>query len=105
MNSPFSNHPPGSLALISYVIGARNTDWITLTAQRLGPKEALKIGLVDELSPMADLIPRAIEVAKLLAQKPAQQYAKHKKNLRGSIAEIMERKDPEMIREFLGIKS
>ena len=52
--------PPGTVALISHVLGRRNAERISLTAKKFSAAEALAIGEVDELASKDQLVPRAI---------------------------------------------
>jgi len=89
--------PPGSVAVISHVIGHRNTDLAFQTARRFTGPEALELGMVDELTPLDRVLPRAIEVAKELGAKPPDMYADYKKTLRAEAAKIMAEQDEKFI--------
>ncbi len=89
--------PPGSVAVISHVIGHRNTDLAFFTARRFTGPEAMSLGMVDELAPADRVLPRAVEVAKELGAKPPDMYADYKRVLRAEAAKIMAERDEEFI--------
>jgi enoyl-CoA hydratase/carnithine racemase len=88
--------------LISYVLGQRNADRIAITGKRFSGKEALAIGMVDELAPPDALLAKALEYAKMLAAKKPDIFAKHKLRLRGEVARIIAEDDPAFIRATMG---
>jgi len=97
--------PPGTIALIAYVAGKRNAEYLALTGKRLTAQEALKIGAIDEAAKAEEVLPRAVAVAKKLAEKNPAAYARHKLGLREKAARVMEEEDPGFIKTFLGMKS
>ena len=94
--------PPGTVELISHVMGARNSEFMALSGKRLTPKEAHDLGAVDELATAELVLPRSLEIARLLAAKNPKTYAQHKQQLRKNAARVMELEDPPFIREFMG---
>ncbi len=57
---------------LAHVVGARTAERLAVTGALLGPAEALRCGLVDELAPLADVVPRALAwVNGVLARSPA----------------------------------
>ncbi len=96
--------PPGTVALVSYVLGARRADWMAISGKRFSGKEALAIGMVDELAAPEALLGKALEVAKFLAAKKPDIFAKHKLRLRGEVARIIAEADPAFIRATMGEK-
>ncbi|MES1165642.1 MAG: enoyl-CoA hydratase/isomerase family protein [Verrucomicrobiota bacterium] len=55
-----------------HVVGARQAERLAVGGLLLGPAEALRVGLVDEVVPADDVIPRAIAwVGDLLSRPPA----------------------------------
>jgi enoyl-CoA hydratase len=93
--------PPGNVALISYVLGTRKTDILALTAGRLTAKEALEIGMVDEVAKKDEVLDRAIEQARKLSAKNPQNYATIKKSLRAAPARVLFEEDPPFIRALV----
>ncbi len=93
--------PPGHLALLSYVVGKRNCDRLSLTGERLTAAQALELGLVDETAEKDEVLPRAVEMAKRLGTKNQEQYARHKLNLRAEPSRALRIEDPEYINAML----
>jgi enoyl-CoA hydratase/carnithine racemase len=94
--------PPGTVELIAHVMGARNSEFMALSGKRLTAKEACELGAVDELAKAELVLPRSIEIARLLAAKNPKTFAQHKRQLRKNAARVMEIDDPAFIKEFMG---
>jgi len=60
----------GINVLYTMLMGINRARYLMLTGQVLGAKEAKEIGLVAEVHPRAQLLPRAWELSRQLAQKP-----------------------------------
>jgi enoyl-CoA hydratase/carnithine racemase len=52
------------------LMGMNRGRYFLLTGQEIGAREALELGLVSEVVPRENLLPRAWELAEQLAQKP-----------------------------------
>lgn len=61
----------GSSALLPRMVGLGRAMELVLTARRFGAAEALEMGLVGEVVPPEELMPRALELAGELARLPA----------------------------------
>jgi enoyl-CoA hydratase/carnithine racemase len=58
--------------VLTYVVGARTAERLEVTAALLKPPEALRCGLVDEVVPVAEVIPRALAwLDRVAAASPA----------------------------------
>jgi enoyl-CoA hydratase len=85
---------PYPLAAISVVrselspIAARR---LVLGASLVEPPEALALGVVDEVRPADEVLPRALEVATEMAALPSASYGVVKRQLRGPAIEALER--------------
>jgi enoyl-CoA hydratase len=85
---------PYPLAAISVVrselspIAARR---LVLGASLVEPREALALGVVDEVRPADEVLPRALEVATEMAALPSASYGVVKRQLRGPAIEALER--------------
>lgn len=60
----------GVFAVTSMLMGHNRARHFHLTGRRLDAREALEMGLVAEVLPSADVLPRAWELARMLAAKP-----------------------------------
>jgi 3,2-trans-enoyl-CoA isomerase len=58
------------IAALTYVVGARQAARLATGGLLLGPAEALRVGLVDEVVPVADVVARAVAWATELLARP-----------------------------------
>lgn len=68
----------GGLVRLPAVVGLGHAMEIVLSGERVGAEQALRIGLVNRIYPSAELLPRTLEYAQLLATRAplAQRFAK-----------------------------
>lgn len=85
---PFPTVP---LEVMRAVVPAAHLQDLVLSGRTVGPEEALRMGIVDELAAPERLLERAIEVARGLAAVPAEIYALGKRQLRRPTVETIER--------------
>jgi enoyl-CoA hydratase len=64
---------------------------LVLGASLIDPPEALALGVVDELRPADEVLPRAVEVATEMATLPRATYSVVKRQLRGPAIDALER--------------
>jgi enoyl-CoA hydratase/carnithine racemase len=62
-----------------------------LGASLIEPPEALALGVVDEVRPADEVLPRAVEVATEMAALPGTTYPVVKRQLRGPAIDALER--------------
>jgi len=62
--------PPIVLHAFSTVVGERQAAWHAMHGTLMSPQQALEIGLVDEVLPLEQVVPRAIAWAENLAKLP-----------------------------------
>lgn len=84
-------YPAAAIAVVSAELPAPAARRLVLGAALVGPEEALELGVVDELRPPDELLPRALEVAAALAELPRSTYTVVKRQLRGPAIEALER--------------
>lgn len=84
---PFPTVP---LEVMRAVLPAAHLQDLVLSGRTVGPEEALRMGLVDELAAPERLVERACEVARALAAPPAEIYAIGKRQLRRPAVEAIE---------------
>jgi enoyl-CoA hydratase/carnithine racemase len=60
----------GTHLIFPLIMGATRARYFMFTGQKISAAEALNLGLVNEVLPRADLMPRARELAKLLLLQP-----------------------------------
>jgi enoyl-CoA hydratase len=64
---------------------------LVLGAELIDPPEALDLGVLDELRPVDEVLPRALEVAAALGALPRAAYGQVKRQLRGPAIDALER--------------
>lgn len=92
----------GSVAMLRLRVGAR-ADEMLYSGNLLAPREALGMGLVDEVVASDDLLARAREIAGVLGARRAEAFADIKRLLRHDVAATMARDDPASIERFVAI--
>ncbi len=73
--------PPSALEIMRAALPANSLREVTLTGRSYSPSAALSKGLVDELSPKADLISQALKVANQMAAVPAASFLATKQQI------------------------
>ena len=74
----------GMSTFLGHSIGASNAALMLLTGDPIDAQRALGWGLVSELAEPADLVPRAIELARVIASRPPIAAETAKANLRAA---------------------
>lgn len=59
----------GSVQRLPRLIGDRRAKWLLLSGERISPEEALRSGLVNEVVPTDDVVPKAEALADTIASK------------------------------------
>jgi enoyl-CoA hydratase/carnithine racemase len=64
---------PGDGAHVTWthILGPQRGRYFLLTCQKLDARQALDFGVVNEVLPVDQVLPRALEIAQMIAQKPA----------------------------------
>lgn len=98
--------PVGAMAIVKSELSHQAARVMVLTARNLSPGEALASGVLDELRPAEQLLDRAVEVARELAELPRDTYARVKLSMRApALAKIDDavrnQKEP-MLESWLG---
>lgn len=93
----------GSVEMLRFTVGNRNTEEVLYTGAMFMPEEALRLGLVDEVCPGEDLLVKAMAAARELGGKSRPAFRSMKRLLRGPVAEEMRRRESASIEEFVGI--
>jgi enoyl-CoA hydratase/carnithine racemase len=88
-------------AATAHVVGSRQAERMCATAQLFGTEEALRIGLVDELCPIEEVIPRALAWIEVLVELPQQALNRTRALTRRSLAEPFKRLDEETLERFV----
>src|SRR5581483_5650191 len=93
----------GSVEMLRYCVGSRNAERIALSGTMYAPEEAMALGLVDGVLPEADLLPAALEAARMHGAKDPAAFRSVKMLLRGPTLEEMARWEEASLREFVVI--
>ena len=76
--------PVAAMAIVQSELSHPVARTMVLTARNSSPREALSMGVLDELQPPERLLPRAMEVAQEMAALPHSIYGRIKRELRGA---------------------
>ena len=76
--------PVAAMAIVQSELSHPVARTMVLTARNSSPRDALSMGVLDELQPPELLLPRAIEVAQEMAALPHSVYGRIKRELRGA---------------------
>lgn len=93
--------PPGNAALVVHTVGFRRAEDLALTGRRLTAREALEVGLIDQVAGEKDVLPRAMAKAEELSAKNTELYARHKRTIRMEPARLLFEEDPKFISNML----
>ncbi len=93
--------PLSCMELLWAELSGQASRHLVLTGRVFRPEQALAMGIVDELRPAGDLMPRALEVAAELGELPTGGYGRLKRQLREAPlaridAAVRAGKDPQM---------
>jgi enoyl-CoA hydratase len=84
-------YPIAAISVVRAELSANAARRLVLGASLVEPPEALALGVVDEVRPVDEVLPRAVEVATELAALPHASYGIVKRQLRGPAIEALER--------------
>ncbi len=87
---------PGMIAITQASMTAAGFRDMYYTGRRLTGPEALQIGFADKLFSEAELLPKSIEHAAMLAKKKGKTFAEMKRRTRAHIARILDEEDPKL---------
>jgi enoyl-CoA hydratase len=84
-------YPVAAISVVRAELSPSAARRLVLGAALVDPSEALALGVVDELRPADEVLPRAVEVATELASLPRATYTQVKRQLRGPAIEAIDR--------------
>ena len=84
-------YPVAAISVVRAELSPPAARRLALGATLVDPAEALALGVVDELRPHAEVVPRAVEVATELASLPRGTYTQVKRQLRGPTIDAIDR--------------
>jgi len=91
----------GVVEMMSHVLGGRIAERVLYAGENFRPEQALELGLVDELVDRDELLPRALERARLLGSKPPGAYETLKRYSRKPVVDRMRQLDATSVDEVL----
>jgi 3,2-trans-enoyl-CoA isomerase len=77
-------------------VGARQAERLAVTGALISPQEALKVGLVDELASVEQVVGRALEWCQALLALPAEGVAVTRWNARADLAALFDNFEAEL---------
>jgi enoyl-CoA hydratase len=84
-------YPVAALAVVRAELSPPSARRLALHAELIDPRQALELGVVDELRERAEVVDRAVEVATELAALPRAAYAQVKTQLRAPVTDAVDR--------------
>jgi enoyl-CoA hydratase/carnithine racemase len=84
-------YPLAAISVVRAELTAPAARRLALAAALVDPQEALDLGVLDELRPVEEVLPRAIEVGTELGALPSVAYGQVKRQLRGPTIEAIDR--------------
>jgi enoyl-CoA hydratase len=82
--------PSTAVEIMRYAVPAHELQALVYTARTLGPEEAVRRGVIDEVTPADRLLDRAVEMASKFGQIPRHVFASTKAALRAAALERMQ---------------
>ncbi|MCJ7579286.1 MAG: enoyl-CoA hydratase/isomerase family protein [Candidatus Aminicenantes bacterium] len=93
----------GSIELLKYCVNQRNAESILFSGKMYSANEAIKLGLVDQISSYEKLMDDSIKIAREFANKDKTAFRGLKSLLRKPVAEEMKKKEMDSIRKFVDV--
>lgn len=93
--------PETVFGALVHVVGARQAERLAVGGRLLAPPEALRCGLVDEVVPAAEVVPRAVAWATELVARPAAAMAATRQLARRPVREAFATVDARAIDELV----
>lgn len=93
----------GSVEMLTFCAGSKNAQTILYNGSMYSAEEAQAVGLVDQISTEQDLAEESLTVARQLGKKDGKAFQSIKQLLRQPVADSMNRREGESIRQFVDI--
>jgi enoyl-CoA hydratase/carnithine racemase len=78
---------------LTHLVGARQAERLAVAGLLLSPEDALRLGMVDEVAPLDEVVPRAVAWAADLLTRPPQAMAATRRLARRPLAEAFDSLD------------
>lgn len=95
-------YPSAAISVVRAELSAAAARKLVLGAGLIEAGEAVELGVVDEVLPADDVLPRAIEKATELAHLPSDTYGRVKRQLRGATIDLMAVADDPLLQGWVG---
>jgi 3,2-trans-enoyl-CoA isomerase len=86
--------PQPLLDALTYLVGSRQAERLAVGGLLMGPPEALRCGLVDEVVPVEAVVPRAISWARELLARPRAAMSETRRRARRPLAAVFDQLGP-----------
>lgn len=83
-------YPVAAMAIVRSELAPATAKTMVLTARNYSPRDALAMGVLDELQPADRLLTRAVEVAREMAALPRSTYSRIKRSLRSQALALID---------------
>lgn len=83
-------YPVAAMSIVRSELAPATAKTMVLTARNYSPREALAMGVLDELQPADRLLARAVEVAREMAALPRSTYSRIKRSLRSQALALID---------------
>jgi enoyl-CoA hydratase/carnithine racemase len=101
--------PAVAMTIVTAELPAHTARVLTLGARTIGPDDALRAGIVDEVVAPDAMLPRALDVARDLGGLPSESYTRIKRQLRAApmarIADVLRRDADPLAGAWLGAET
>jgi enoyl-CoA hydratase/carnithine racemase len=95
--------PPVIYRVLAHVVGERTAERLAVSGALLGPAEALRCGLVDELAPVAEVVPRALAWLEGVLGRAADAVAATRRQARQPLFDAFATVDGALIEKMLDV--
>lgn len=93
----------GSVEMLKFCVGEKRAQQVLYSGALYSAAEALELGLIDQVASGENLMEEAFKVARALGRKQQPAFGSIKGLMRRPVAEEMDRREGESIREFVDI--
>jgi 3,2-trans-enoyl-CoA isomerase len=93
----------GSIELLKYCVNQRNAESILFSGKMYSAEEAIRLGLIDQISSFEKLLDDSKKIARELSNNDKEVFRGMKNLLRKPVVEEMKKREMDSIREFVDI--
>jgi len=89
--------------VLVHVVGARTAERLAVSGALLGPAEALRFGLVDEVAPVAEVVARAVAWVEGVLERPSAAVTATRRLARQPLAHAFATVDDQLVQRLLDV--